>query len=165
MSRRKWATVPRYRDGLVDIENRSVITDRGITWVCDRFVLVRADMFSISVTERGWLAGSIKPHLIRRVLDKRPVVGDAIYGNQAVIHPKLVGDGEQSALLIKDFGSYTASVFIPSISPLLDACDVLRLKDGSVYGYQRRPHSAAPVLVAVVHSIRWSSHLLKEVES
>ena len=165
MSRRKWATVSRYRDGLITPEARAIAVDRGITWVTDRFVLARTDMFSISVTERGWLAGSIKPHLIRRVLDKRPVVGDAIYGNQAGIHPKLVGDGEQSALLIKDFGGYTASVFNPSISPLLDACDLLRLKDGSVYGYQRRPHSAAPVLVAVVHSIRWSSHLLKEVES
>ena len=47
----------------------------------------------------------------------------------------------------------------------VDACDFLRLKDGIVYGYQRRPHSAAPVLVAVVQPIRWSSHFLKQVES
>lgn len=163
MSRRKWATVPRYRDGLVDIENRDVVTDRGITWVCDRFVLVRADLFSRPVTERGWIGGTIRPATIRSILDARPVVGEAIYGGLADVLLGLAGDSEESAVVVR-FHS-TASLVASSLKPLLDACDFLRLKDGIVYGYQRRPHSAAPVLVAVVQPIRWSSHFLKQVES
>ena len=163
MSRRKWATVPRYQDGLVDIENRGVVTDRGIAWVCDRFVLVRADMFSLHVTERGWIADTIRPAQIRSILDARPVVGKAIYGGLADASLGLVGDEEQSAVAVRFNG--TASLVASNLKPLLDACDLLRLKDGIVYGYQRRPHSEAPVLVAVVQTIPWSSHFLKQVES
>ena len=163
MSRRKWATVPRYRDGLVDIENRSVITHRRITWVCDRFVLVRADMFSLHVTERGWIGGTIRPAMIRSILDARPAVGKATYRDLADVRLGLVGDSEESAVVVRINGS--ASLVNSSLKPLLDACHLLRLKDGIVYGYQRRPHSAAPVLVAVVQPIRWSSHFLKQVES
>ena len=68
-----------------------------------------------------------------------------------------------SAVVVRFNG--TASLVNSSLKPLLDACDFLRLKGGIVYGYQRRPHSAAPVLVAVVQPIRWSSHFLKQVES
>lgn len=163
MSRRKWATVPRYRDGLVDIENRGVATDRGITWVCDRFVLVRADMFSLRVTERGWIADTIRPAQIRSILDARPAVGKATYRHLADVRLGLAGDGEESAVVVRSDG--TASLVNSSLKPLLDACHLLRLKDGVVYGYQRRPRSADPVLVAVVQPIRWSEHYLKRVES
>lgn len=163
MSRRKWATVPRYRDGLITPEVRGIAVDRGITWVTDRFVLARTDMFSISVTERGWIGGTIRPATIRSILGARPVVGKAIYGGLADARLGLVGDEEQSAVAVRFNG--TASLVASSLKPLLDACDFLRLKDGIVYGYQRRPHSAAPVLVAVVQTIRWSGHFLKQVES
>lgn len=163
MSRRKWATVSRYRDGLIDVENRSVITDRGIKWVCDRYVLVRADMFSLHVTERGWIGGTIRPAMIRSILDARPAVGKATYRDLADVRLGLAGDSEESAVVVRVNGS--ASLVNSSLKPLLDACHLLRLKDGVVYGYQRRPRSADPVLVAVVQSIRWSEHYLKRVES
>ena len=120
-------------------------------------------MFSLHVTERGWIGGTIRPAMIRSILDARPAVGKATYRDLADVRLGLAGDSEESAVVVRFNG--TASLVNSSLKPLLDACDFLRLKDGIVYGYQRRPHSAAPVLVAVVHSIRWSSHLLKEVES
>ena len=163
MSRRKWPTVSRYRDGLITPEVRGIAVDRGITWVCDRYVLVRADMFSLRVTERGWIAGKIRPAKIRSILDARPAVGKATYRDLADVRLGLAGDSEESAVVVRLSG--TASLVNSSLKPLLDACHLLRLKDGIVYGYQRRPRSADPVLVAVVQPIRWSSHFLKQVES
>lgn len=163
MSARKWATVRRYRDGLVDPSWRAVVNDRGIEWVTDRYAMVRTDMFSIPVTARGNFSDALRPFVTRRILDGRPVLGRAIYGGQAE-RLGVVGDEEVSALLVSaGNGGATASLFHSDIAPLLDACDVLRLKDGRLYGYQRRPGRPAPVLVAVIQPIRWSTHYLKKV--
>ena len=161
MSRRKWTTVSRYRDGLIDPSWRAVINDRGIEWVTDRFTIVRTDMFTVRVTARGYGADQVRPARVRAILDRRPAFVPFV-GAADILG--LAGDGEEAALVVRSgSGGSSASLFQPSIRPLLDACDSLRVKEGTLFGYQRRPRCADPVLVAAVQPIRWSEHYLKRV--
>ena len=158
MSAAKHARISRYVDGLIQPEDRILATHKGVQWVTDRFVMVRADMFRRPVTAR-WAQGDppkVGEAKMRKVLGDIP--RDGKYARRMPYRFITTGSGTLRPIC-SSWSSPSATLYNTQIDPLLDACDHLRVFDGGrrIAGFQKRPRSAKPVLVCVVMGVHWGA--------
>lgn len=156
MTAAKWKRVKRYSDGLIDPTWRLTCRDKGVTWVTDRFVMVRADMFTRPVTPRC----DVGPFTTLPVSRLRQVLARA---SRTGTWARLVGRTADSVGAVLVYaGVASAAPFDSRIEPLIEACDFVRLRDGVLCGFQKRPHCAEPVLVFLAYAKRWNADYLAD---